>query len=310
MKLKTIAITGASSMIGAAVIKAAVARGIKVLAFVRSGSKRLGQIPKSPLVQIFECDLDKMSGFDLALLRGQTADCFFHLGWGWTDHQGRTLPQKQALNIQASLDAAGLAQKMGCKKFIGAGSQAEYGRSSVPLNDKVPCWPEVPYGICKLAAGRLCAIACEQAGMQFNWVRILSVYGANDSEATLVRTYIKNCKENLPMDLGPCSHPWDFLYADDAGEALLAIAQNGADQKTYCLGSGAARPLKEFLADIKSVVNPAYSGERFGAVPYGPKSLRFLQADISDLTADTGWTPKTSFIDGIKKTVQELDGSF
>lgn len=306
MKMQAIALTGSSSMIGAAVIKAAVSQKIKVLAFVRSGSKRLGQIPKSPLVQIYECDLDKTRDFDLAALRGQTADCFFHLGWGWTDHQGRESPQKQALNIQASLDAFSLAQKIGCKKFVGAGSQAEYGRASVPLNDKVPCLPEVPYGICKLAAGRLCAIACGQAGMQFNWVRILSVYGANDSEATLVRTYIKNCKNGVPMDLGPCSHEWDFLYADDAGEALLAVAERGANQKTYCLGSGQSKPLKEYLADIKSVVNPSYSGERFGAIPYGPKSLQFLRADISDLTADTAWTPRTSFIDGIRKTVQEL----
>ncbi len=307
MKVESIALTGATSMIGAAIIKAAIEKNVKVLAFARKGSKRLCQIPKSPLVSVYECDLDKINSFDISKLKGQSADCFFHLAWANTDHKGRTSPQKQAQNIQASLDAVDFAKKISCKKFVGAGSQAEYGLSSVPLSPSLPCWPQNPYGICKLAAGSLCRELCSQISMEFNWVRILSVYGAKDSPATLIRTFINNCKKNIPMDLGPCVHDWDFLYADDAGEAMLAVAQKGVDKKIYCLGSGTSRPLKEYLEEIKAQANPSYMGENYGALPYGPNSIKFLRADISDLTADTGWIPKTSFADGINKTLKELE---
>ena len=48
----------------------------------------------------------------------------------------------QLQNIQYTLDAVRLAKRLGCKVFVGAGSQAEYGRYEGKLDAKVPVFPE------------------------------------------------------------------------------------------------------------------------------------------------------------------------
>ncbi|MBQ9539722.1 MAG: NAD(P)-dependent oxidoreductase [Treponema sp.] len=343
--MNCIMLTGATSMIGCALIKECVKNNVCVIALVRKDSSKLSRLPASPLVKIVECDLDQMKDLDSETVRkllpdnakpgtspdgqatsgaiggraaagaspdgratsgaidGQvttgTIDCFYHFGWTFTDHEGRNNPEKQEMNIRYTLDTISLASQCGCKKFIGAGSQAEYGRAAVPLNGDVPCRPEVAYGVAKYAAGLLAAMKCRELGLEFNWVRILSVYGTNDSPATLIKTFINNCKSNEPMKLGPCTHQWDYLFEDDAGLAFYILGNHGVDGKVYCLGSGDSRPLMEYLEEIRSLVNPSYSGACYGAVPYNEKSVTYLRADISSLSSDTGWKPSVSFRDGI-----------
>ena len=40
-----------------------------------------------------------------------------------------------------------------------------------------------------------------------------------------------------------------------------------------------------------------------GEVPYGPKQVMYLCADIDELKKDTGFEPQISFEDGIRKTI-------
>lgn len=301
--MRCVMLTGATSMIGCALIKECIGNNVRVIALARKGSAKLSRLPSSPLVKVMECDLDQMADLDAAAVKSVAGDapidCFYHFGWTFTDHEGRNDPGKQELNIRYTLDAVSLAGRSGCRKFVGAGSQAEYGRSSVPLNASVPCRPEVAYGVCKHAAGLLAAMRCRELGMAFNWVRILSVYGTNDSPATLIKTFIAHCKSGEKMDLGPCTHQWDYLFEDDAGKAFYVLGESGCDGRTYCLGSGESRPLKEYLEEITALVNPSYTGACYGAVPYNGRSVTYLRADISDLTADTGWKPSVAFRDGI-----------
>ena len=55
--------------------------------------------------------------------------------------------------------------KLGCYKFIGAGSQAEYGRVEGKLTALTLTFPENGYGIAKLCAGQMSRILCEQKNM-------------------------------------------------------------------------------------------------------------------------------------------------
>jgi nucleoside-diphosphate-sugar epimerase len=303
--VKSIALTGATSMTGIALIKQCVKNNIKVLAFIRPGSLRINRLPQSDLITIFEYDLDNLNSVNLNEIVLSGIDVFYHIGWNYTDKQGRNSCDKQIMNIQHTLDAVQLAKKMGCVKFIGVGSQAEYGRVSLPLNSAVPANPETAYGIAKYAAGRVSKIECERLEMAYNWIRVLSVYGINDNDDTLIKTFIDKCKNNQPMPLSACTHIWDYLYEDDAGRALLAIGGKGINRKTYCLGSGIGRPLKEYLEVIKNVINADYQPD-YGRMPYTEKSIKYLCADTSELTADTGWRPEISFEEGARRMVRCL----
>lgn len=287
----TIAITGATSMLGVATIKNCISNNISVLAFVRKGSSKIERLPSSPLVKIVECDLAQMKDFDVDKL---SADAFIHFGWAFTDKTGRNDVSKQFENVQYTVDAVHLAKKLGCRKFVGAGSQAEYGTPNVILKADTPVNPLIPYGVAKYAAGRLSAMECKKEGLEYNWVRILSVYGSHDNEGTLINQLINNAKNNIPMGLSGCEQVWDYLHEDDAGAAFVAVAEKGVDGKIYPLGSGVGRSLKEYVQDVISVVNPEYKPE-YGAIPYSSTQPMYLVADVSELEKDTEWKSNKGF---------------
>ena len=296
MKCKTIAITGASSMLGIATIKECIANNYEVLAFVRPHSSKINRLPISNLIRIIDCDLDTIADYKIDNLH---ADVFIHFGWVFTDKVSRNDCRVQLDNVKFTLDAVDFAKKLGCEKFIGVGSQAEYGLSSKPLNETVPCSPLIPYGMAKYIAGKMSKLECTRLGLEYNWVRVLSIYGINDNEDTLINKLVKNCKENIPMDLSPCTHIWDYLFESDAGKAFVKIAEKGRNGKIYCLGSGKGMPLKDYIEIIISSVNSDYT-PNYGAISYSASSIQYLVADISELTIDTDWVPEISFRDGIK----------
>lgn len=299
----TIAITGATSMLGVATIKNCISNNISVLAFVRKGSSKIERLPSSPLVKIVECDLAQMKDFDVDKL---SADVFIHFGWAFTDKTGRNDVSKQLENVQYTIDAVHLAKKLGCRKFVGAGSQAEYGTPNTILKEDTPVNPVVPYGVAKYAAGRFAKIECEKVGMEYNWVRILSVYGTNDLPGTLISQLIYNAKNNIPMGLSGCEQTWDYLFEDDAGRAFVAIAEKGVDGKVYNLGSGVGRKLKDFVQDVIDVVNPDYVPD-YGKYAYSVTQPFMLQADVSNLVDDVNWSAKIQFMDGIARILDSQE---
>jgi len=300
--MKSIALTGATSMIGIALIKQCIQNNIKVIAFIRSNSSRLNRLPKSDLIKPINCDLEYIKNFDFDKFDLKDIDVFYHFGWSHTDKQGRFDSNKQLENVNNTLSVVNFAKKIGCKRFIGAGSQAEYGRVNSFLTGETFVNPENAYGISKYAAGKLAKIECEKLGLEYVWVRILSVYGANDNEKTLLKDFIINCKENKPMPLGPCTHIWDYLHEEDAGRAFLDIGEKGLNGKVYCLGSGEGKQLKEYLEIIRNILNPLYK-IKYGEIPYTEQSLMYLCADITEVTEDTGWKPEITFEYGIKRVI-------
>lgn len=296
--ISSIIVTGATGAVGSAVVRQALANGIRVTCIVHQGSKRLGNLPQDDNLKIVECNLSDYK--DLHLERQY--DAFIHLSWEKTFGASRDDAEVQTRNIQYTLDAVQLAHRCGCTVFVGAGSQAEYGVQSVDLTPDLPVNPESGYGIAKYAAGKLSAMLCKSLGMRQCWVRILSVYGPNDGENSLISYLIREFKAGNSPQLTKCEQLWDYLYADDAGDAILAVAEKGVDGKAYPLGSGNGRRLSDYVNDIREVVNPGVEVQ-FGAKDYYPHQPMHLVADISELTKDTGWMPQSSFQEGIKKTV-------
>lgn len=93
---------------------------------------------------------------------------------------------------------------------------------------------------------------------------------------------------------------WDYLYADDAAEALFSMGEMGRDGAIYVLGSGEVHPLRHYLEIIRDAVNPRLT-LGFGERPYIRDQVMHLEADITALVKDMGWHPHTSFSEGIRK---------
>ena len=186
--MKKVVITGSTGEIGLALIQRLIEEKIEVLAICRPNSHRRVLLPNSTYVKVIECDLSELKSlFEL----NEQYDTFYHFGWCASYGAERENLYLQNLNVQYELDAVELAAHLGCKKFIGAETQAEYGRKDKPLSPDTAAFPETAYGAAKLCAGQFSRLACRQKGMHHVWVRICSVYGFGDGPYTLI-TYIMN----------------------------------------------------------------------------------------------------------------------
>lgn len=301
--MKRAIITGATGAIGTALVKELIENNIEVLVFCREGSKRNNHIPKHDLVSLKYCSLDQLSS--ISNDTGKEYDVFYHFAWDGTTGLARNDMFLQNQNVKYSLDAVDCAKRFGCKKFIGAGSQAEYGRVEGVLKPDTAAFPETGYGIAKLCAGQMTREHAHQLGMEHNWVRILSVYGPNDGAQSMVMSAIRKLKDGEIPQFTKGEQMWDYLYSGDAARAFRLVGEKGTDGKVYVLGSGQAIPLKEYIEIIRDIVYP--DGELdFGAIPYGEKQVMYLCADIKDLKKDTGWESHLDFSSGIKNVVEGL----
>ena len=301
--MKRAIVTGATGAVGTALIKELINNNIEVLVFCREGSARNANIPVNSLVQTLYCDLTELS--QVENLTGKTYDVFYHFAWMGTTGDARNDMYLQNQNVRYALDAVGAAKRFGCKKFIGAGSQAEYGRVEGVLKPGTPAFPEMGYGIAKLCAGQMTRELAHQCGMEHNWVRILSVYGPNDGAQSMVMSTIHKLQNGEVPQFTKGEQMWDYLYSGDAARAFRLVGEKGINGKTYVLGNGKARPLADYIKIIRDEVNPKAKID-LGAIPYAPKQVMYLQADVEELRRDTGFKPEMRFDEGIKKILEGM----
>ncbi|WP_191018027.1 NAD-dependent epimerase/dehydratase family protein [Treponema zioleckii] len=295
--MKKLILTGATGMIGSAIVREALRQDYDITCIVRKNSSRIKNIPQNSRVHIIDADISEYKNLELK----EKYDIFMHLAWNKTTVGGRDDVDSQLKNIEYTLAAVRLAKRCGCNVFIGAGSQAEYGVQTVPLTPELPVNPESGYGIAKYTAGKLSSLLCKQLGIRFNWMRILSVYGKNDGENTLISYCIRELKNGRSPELTKCEQIWDYLNCDDAARAFLAVAEKGIDGKFYPLGSGNGRKLSNYMEDIQRIVNPDVP-LGFGKKEYYPHQPMYLVADVSELNKDTGWKAEVEF----KKIIREI----
>lgn len=307
--INRIIITGATSSIGIALVDECIKQNMEVLAIVNPGSKKIDRITKHRLVTIAECSIDGYKTFN-TYIYGKY-DAFIHLAWTATQgDKARSMLIPQARNIEDSLDAVELADKMGCRVFVGAGSQAEYGRTEDVLTEETVTRPETPYGMAKLCAGQMTRYLCAQKGIRHIWPRILSAYGPNCQPRTVLNYTLTELLCDRRPSLSAGEQIWDFIYTGDVARALLLLAEKGKDGEVYVIGSGDARPLREYLLTARAVVEKEIGRSvpelGLGDKPYSESSVMHLACDISKLVRDVGYMENVSFDAGIIRTIQWL----
>lgn len=296
-------LTGATGAVGSALIEELTAHDIEVLVLVNPESKRRDVIPRHPLVRVMPCALSELSA--LQNETGLEYDVFYHFAWAGTTGAARDDMFLQNQNVRHTLDAVEAAKRFGCRRFIGAGSQAEYGPANCILTPDTPTFPLTGYGMAKLCAGQMSRSHAHQRGMEHIWVRILSVYGPNDGAQSMVMNAIRCFAAGHSPRCTPGEQMWDYLYSGDAAKAFRLLGEKGIDGKTYVLGSGEARPLAAYLREIRDVVNPNCD-LKLGEMPYPPGQVMHLQADISELERDIAWRISMVFSEGIVSILREI----
>lgn len=290
-------------MIGTALINECIKKGIEVYAVLRASSGKKMRLPESEKLHMVDCSLEELETLPQKIM--EKCDTFYHIAWGNTGENRNSSTELQSRNIAYTLAAVKAAYALGCRRFIGAGSQAEYGPMDVDkISPDSPVNPTTPYGAAKLASGQLARMLCKELGMECIWPRIFSVYGIYEKETTMVASGLRKMLAGEKTSFTPALQRWDYLFSADAGRAYYLIGEKGKDGAVYCVGSGKAAPLKDYIEIMAELTGAEETG--IGVRPYPAGAVMNLCADISSLTADTGFVPEYTFREGIRETITWL----
>ena len=304
-------VTGATGFIGLALCRELLQNGYEVVAVIRPDSvkkdKLLSLEKESGLsgtsLQILEMPLDKIN--ILHACYHIRADFFFHLAWNGSSGAAREEFDIQQSNIEFTACAIRTAKDCGCQKFIGAGSQAEYGVvDGTAFEDKTVPSPFMMYGAAKLAVCQMGAVLARQLDIGFVWPRIYSVYGVGENQGTLVNYLIDTLEKGEVPALSPCGNMWNFLYITDCVRALHMLAEDENAQGICHVASKDTRLLKEYVMEMRDMIAPD-TELGFGVKQADPKRTFWLQPDLEKLDK-TGFEAEVSFAEGIRRKMEEM----
>lgn len=294
-----VVITGATSMIGSELVKQCIENKCNVLAIVRPNSPNILRIPKSKYIKIAYFNLENLTEVSDG---GIVYDVFYHLAWEKSSKENRNDAVYQAKNITYTLKAVELCKKLKCKKFIGAGSQAEYGLCREIINEDTQANPITSYGISKLASNNLSKIMCEQYGLTHIWARIFSVYGENDNDNSMLSYGIRKFLHKEIAEFSSATQYWNYLHQSDAGKIMYLLGETDIDSGIYCVANDKSMILKNYI----NVLSKSFDYDvnyNLASECNNMKSIS-LNVDASTTFKAVNFIPNISFEDGIKKMIK------
>jgi nucleoside-diphosphate-sugar epimerase len=296
-----ILVTGAGGFVGAAVSKAAVEAGHEVVAVVRKDASRLAGIASAISVQRVEL-LDTASV--AALLASAKPDIVIHSAWEGVGGALRS-GDIQLDNIRITVALADASITAGARKFVGIGSQAEYGRYDRRIVETDLPQPTMLYGAAKLAACHLAAQRCREAGIEFAWLRLFSVYGPGDNANWLIPSIATSLVRGKAPKCTAGTQKWDYLHIDDVAAAMLAAATADGATGVFNLSSGDSVAVRTIVEMLRDFAAPGLK-LAFGELPFGPDQIMHLEGDNSRLRAATRWSVQVPLVEGLRQVVDEL----
>ncbi len=300
--MKKYLITGASGFIGFRLARSLSEQGNEVIAVIRDGNSQEFSLKQLHNTIVYKSNMEDY--YKLHESFGDV-DCLIHMAWAGVRGKDRFDSLLQEKNYIISTRLIDGFVNEGIKKIVLAGSQAEYGIFNTIITESMDCSPNSEYGVYKLKLYNYVKRICAEREISYIEPRFFSLYGPGDNPETMIISVLKKMLNNEICRLTECIQKWDFLYIDDAINALVQLCTKDCQNGAYNFGSGDCRVLKSFIEEMKSITN-SKSELLFGAVPYTAAGLVSIQPDISRLKNEIGWQPATSFAEGIKRVIATL----
>ena len=289
--MKKCIVTGAAGFTGCNLVERLLAAGYFVYCVVRENSAHNKRLENMANVQLVYADLAEYK--DLYQQIKEPCEVVFHLAW----QGGRYDFGAQYQNVEDTLGVLEAAKKIGCKRFVCTGSQAEYGPQKGVITEETCPHPIDAYGSAKLAACILTRQRAMDLGIEWIWGRIFSLYGKYEAETRMLPALVKSLRENKDFQMATDGRQnWDYLYVSDGAEALIALLEKGKTGEIYNIAHGNYRMMREFVGLVEKFVGNT------ACVVYDETniSLYSLQPSSEKLKRDTGWLPQVEFCSGLE----------
>ncbi len=303
--MQKVIITGADGFVGSYTVEHFLKEGCEVLALDMGATPN--RLKEADGLKYMQCDVTDIDGMLQRIPHGEY-DTFVHFAWAGSAGPARVdynLQMKNALNTVECMKAA---KKLGCERFVCAGSIMEYEvEAAIHTQGSKPAMGYI-YGMGKHIAHCMCKAVAVDIGIELLWPMITNAYGVGELSPRFVNTTLRKIINGEKPEFTSGTQNYDFVYVSDVAKAFYLVAKNGKPFCEYMIGSGGAKPLKEFILEMMGECAPQTT-PNFGDVPFTGTNMPLETFDITDIKTDCGFEPEVSFAKGTHMTMDWLSGN-
>jgi UDP-glucose 4-epimerase len=211
-------------------------------------------------------------------------------------------------NVNGTLQLLIASRDAGVKRVVYASSSSLYGDSpTLPKHEGMTPNPLSPYGAQKLFGEMYCQVFTKSYGLETVCLRYFNVFGprqdATSQYSGVLALFIPAVLQNRkPTIHGDGLQSRDFTYVQNVVEAnLLACTAPGVEGEVFNVACGDRITLLAMLQQINKItgknISPIHDKPRAG-------DIKHSHADIKKAVEKLGYTPKVSFEEGLRRTIE------
>ncbi len=302
--MKRVVITGASGFVGANLARRLVEDGHDVHLVLRPGHKpwRIESILADVHSHIVDLTNSDLLTREIGAIR---PDWIFHLAAYGAYSSQTDVAAMIETNITGTINLVHACMSAGFEVFINTGSSSEYGfKDHAPAEDEL-LEPNSQYAATKAAATLFCQFTAQAETVRIPTLRLYSVYGPYEEPARLIPNLISyGLRGELPPLVSP-NTARDYVYIDDVVDAYLLAANRATNEPCaiYNIGTGVQTSMRCAVETARRLLAiPAEPS--WGSMPGRQWDTDVWVANNAKTKRELGWKPRTSFEDGLRKTLE------
>ena len=210
-------------------------------------------------------------------------------------------------NVNGSLNICQAALDQGVDRLIHTSTSEVYGTAQyVPIDEKHPLQPQSPYSASKIAADAIVRSYYAAFGLPVTIARPFNTYGPRQSARAVIPSVILQLLQGKEVKTGNVSPTRDFNYVSDTcrGFRLLANSE-GAIGEIVNIGSDTEISIADTITLISEIMGRSANITVDDQRTRPKKSEVFrLRCDNTKIFKMTGFKPKLSFKQGLRKTIE------
>lgn len=300
MNKRNIFITGATGFIGKRLLEELVETGNNVTAIVRDKEKLSSEVKEK--ITIIECPAENFCLLDKNYLPKKELNngVFFHFLWEGTSGSSRGDEKQQLQNIEYACEALKLAIRLGCSRFVNAGSIMEYEAMKNIPEERYRLGRHNLYAVSKLTADFYLKILAANLNIEYINVIISNVYGPGERSRRFLNTTLRKMMNNETVFMTEGLQQYDFIYVEDAVKAIKLVGLFGEEFTSYYIGNRRQYPLRKYVLEMKKILK-SQSEIKFGETAMEGQGLSYKEFDTTALEK-LGFKAVVSFEEGIVRT--------
>jgi CDP-glucose 4,6-dehydratase len=310
--LRSVFVTGAYGLLGSALVRTLLDRGVEVTVLRRDTTPRSALVLEGlePLVNVVPGDVTG-GGVVLRAIGEYEADTVFHLAAQTIVGTANRSPLSTwEANVQGTWMVLEACRELGVARVVVAASDKAYGaHDELPYREDFALQPRFPYDVSKAATDLIARCYWHTYGVPVATTRFANLYGGGDTNRSrLVPEAVDAALAGRrPVIRSDGTPERDFLYVDDAVAAYLAIADaldgGGARGEAFNAGSGRPHAVREVVELICRIAGTDVEPDIRGTgTPRGEIDRQYV--DTTKLRRLTGWAPQVTLEDGLRRTVE------